>query len=944
MSKSESKSSPSFDPSPLPLPAGEYEVFLSFRGPDVRQTFADHLYTYLVASKIHTFRDEEELPKGEFLAPALEKAITESKAYIPIFSQNYASSKWCLQELANIVKCWKSGGGAKAQHVIFPVFYFIDPRDVRHPDSGSYKEAFEQHSLKNDPKTVLEWKNALQEVGKMKGWHITESDGQGAIIDKIFSKVDIHLRANYTLVTDELVGIDSHVENVVKLLNLDSASEKIVGIHGMGGLGKTTLAKAVYNKVSTQFEGCCFLDNIRDALSEKDGVLALQNKIISGILRKDSFKAKDVNDGIRVIRERVCKHKLLIVLDDVDERVQFEDILGKLENFSVDSRFIITTRDTRVLELLQECKLFELEEMSCDPSLKLFSKHAFGVNYPPEDYASLSTEFVRVATGLPLYLKVIGSLLFKRDKSFWKDKLIELKQIPPTEVQERLRISYNDLTHNQKQIFLDIACLFTEVYKEGPMHMWRDCDFHPTSAINTLVQRSLVKIGNDDAIWMHDHVRDLGRAIVREEHNQSPFKRSRMSYSKDAIDMLKYKEGTDSVEALRVDMKGENLVLRNEHLKELSRLRYLLLWNARLSGNFKDVLPNITKLKGEIEKLQNLQELDASNSSLIEVLAGISKLPSLERLNLLSDVSICVLLGLGELKLLEALNIERAPNLVNLDGLESLVLLKQLSLEGCTNLEKLPSLTALSSLELLQIESCPVITEIRGAGGLWESLSNLDVRGCSHLTDIGALHSMVNLESLVLIGIGLTKSVPSSLSMFKKLRELTVSEFSLEQFPDLSNLKNLRELWITECNKLIEVTGLDTLESLELLSMYGSGSIKKLPDLSRLVKLKKLYVTGCTKLIEIRGLEKLELLEDLDMSSCKSIKELPNLSGLKILNKLVLRKCRQLKEVKGIEDLEFLQVFEADKRLEFKYLLKRVSRYGKHFVTRSVPGALCMGN
>ncbi|CAN1827709.1 Disease resistance protein L6 [Linum perenne] len=1031
MSKSESKSSPSFDPSPLPLPAGEYEVFLSFRGPDVRQTFADHLYTYLVASKIHTFRDEEELPKGEFLAPALEKAITESKAYIPIFSQNYASSKWCLQELANIVKCWKSGGGAKAQHVIFPVFYFIDPRDVRHPDSGSYKEAFEQHSLKNDPKTVLEWKNALQEVGKMKGWHITESDGQGAIIDKIFSKVDIHLRANYTLVTDELVGIDSHVENVVKLLNLDSASEKIVGIHGMGGLGKTTLAKAVYNKVSTQFEGCCFLDNIRDALSEKDGVLALQNKIISSILRKDSFKAKDVN--------------------------------------------------------------------------KLFSKHAFGVNYPPEDYASLSTEFIRVATGLPLYLKVIGSLLFKRDKSFWKDKLIELKQIPPTEVQERLRISYNDLTHNQKQIFLDIACLFTEVYKEGPMHMWRDCDFHPTSAINTLVQRSLVKIGNDDAIWMHDHVRDLGRAIVREEHNQSPFKRSRMSYSKDAIDMLKYKEGTDSVEALRVDMKGENLVLRNEHLKELSRLRYMLLWNARLSGNFKDVLPNIrwlgltncdsvpsdlnvkklvvlqlqdcsvsdgwkgwneikvsrklkiirlirclnlntvpdlsncrdlehldfmgcrnmrgelditnlknlkllrvsdtkiTKLKGEIEKLQNLQELDASNSSLIEVPAGISKLPSLERLNLgitppnklemtemfpnsltrlfisssslpilpssltrlqicycehlpnlanltnllalhLSDVSICVLLGLGELKLLEALNIERAPNLVNLDGLESLVLLKQLSLEGCTNLEKLPSLTALSSLELLQIESCPVITEIRGAGGLWESLSNLDVRGCSHLTDIGALHSMVNLESLVLIGIGLTKSVPSSLSMFKKLRELTVSEFSLEQFPDLSNLKNLRELWITDCNKLIEVTGLDTLESLELLSMYGSGSIKKLPDLSRLVKLKKLYVTGCTKLIEIRGLEKLELLEDLDMSSCKSIKELPNLSGLKILNKLVLRKCRQLKEVKGIEDLEFLQVFEADKRLEFKYLLKRVSRYGKHFVTRSVPGALCMGN
>ncbi|CAN1252558.1 Disease resistance protein L6 [Linum perenne] len=1055
----------------LPLPSGEYEVFLSFRGTDVRLTFADYLYTCLDRSKIRTFRDEEELRKGETIGLSLVKAITESKIYIPIFSKNYASSKWCLQELAKMVDCWKNGGGGKGQHIILPVFYLIDPRDVRHPNSGSYKEAFEQHSLKHHPETVLEWKNALQEVGKMKGWHITESDGQGAIIDKIFSKVDLHLRANYTLVTDELVGIDFHVEDVVKLLNLDSASEKIVGIHGMGGLGKTTLAKAVYNKVSTQFERCCFLDNIRDTLSEKDGVLILQNMIISGILRKDFSEAKNASNGIQIIRERVCKYKLLIVLDDIDERFKFEDILGKLDNFSVDSRFIVTTRNTRVLELLQGCKLFELEEMNCDHSLKLFSKHAFGVNYPLEDYASLSTEFVRVATGLPLYLKVIGSLLFKRDKSFWEDKLIELKQIPPTEVQERLRISYNDLAHNEKQIFLDIAFLFIGLHKDAPMHMWRDCDFHPTSAVSTLVQRSLVKIDHIDNYWMHDHVRDLGKAIVREEHIQSPYKRSRISYGRDAIDLLKYKEGADSVETLQVNMEGENLVLRKEHLKELSSLRFMTLLNARLSGSFKDVLPNIRwlglgncesvpsdlnlkklvvlslvdcpvrdgwkgwneikvsrklkciylrrclnlntvpdlsncgdleiivirecrNMRGELDisNFKNLQELNASDSSLIEVPAGISKLSSLEILKLklarpnklemteklpdslktltisssslsslpssltylkiwycehlpnlanltnlwhlqLSDVSIGEILGLGELKLLEFLIIERAPNLVNLDGLESLVLLKQLRLEGCTILEKLPSLAALSSLEFLQIESCPVITEIRGAEGLWESLSNLHVRRCSRLTGIGALHCIVNLEILVLVGIGLTESVPSSLSVFTKLRMLGVSELSLEQFPDLSNLKNLRNLKIINCYRLIEVTGLDTLESLEFLSLAGSGSIKKLPDLSGLVKLKTLNFAGCTQLTEVRGLEKLELLEELDMSSCESIKELPNLSGLKKLNKLRLKGCTQLKEVKGIEELEFLQVFEADKRLKVKYKLKSVSRYGKQLVT-----------
>ncbi|CAN1784457.1 Disease resistance protein L6 [Linum perenne] len=419
----------------------QYEVFLSFSGPDIRQTFADHLYTCLVRSKICTFRDEEALHKGETIGPSLIQAITESKIHIPILTQNYASSTWCLQELAKMVDCWRTGGGEKGQHTILPVFYFIDPREVRHLDSGPYKAAFELHSLKHDSGTISEWKEALQEVGQMKGWH-------GAVMDRIFTQVELLLRADYTLVTDELVGVDSLIEDVIQLLNLDSANGKIIGIHGMGGLGKTTLAKAVYNKVSTRFERCCFLENVRDTLSNKDGLVTLQR--------------------IRIMRERVCKHKLLIVLDDFDERFQFEDVLGKLDSFSVDSRFFITTRDARVLELLQECKLFELKEMSHDHSLKLFCKHAFGVDSPLEDYAELSEEFVQVAAGLPLALKVIGSLLFHTNKRFWEAKLIELQDIPPTKVQERLKISYNELTHSEKQIFLDVACLFIGANEEAP--------------------------------------------------------------------------------------------------------------------------------------------------------------------------------------------------------------------------------------------------------------------------------------------------------------------------------------------------------------------------------------------------------------------------------------------------------------------------------------------
>ncbi|CAN0923316.1 Disease resistance protein L6 [Linum grandiflorum] len=1095
-------SSSSTDP-PVPLPTGEYEVFLSFRGPDVRQTFADCLYNCLVRSKIRTFRDEEELQKGETIAPSLVKAITESKIYIPIFTQSYASSKWCLQELAEMVKCWKTGKG----HLILPVFYLMDPRDVRHQDAGPYKEAFEQHSLKHDPKTVLEWMEALQEVGKMKGWHVTESNGQGGVIDQILNEVELHLRTNYTLVTDELVGIDFHVEKVVELLNLDSAGEKIVGICGMGGLGKTTLAKAVYDKVSTEFDRCCFLQDVREMLSKKDGIVTLQNKIISNILRNKS-DAENSSDGMQVIKDRVCKYKLLVVLDDVDEMFQFEDILGKLGDFSIDSRFLITTRDARVLELFQECKLYELGEMNHDYALELFSRHAFGVDYPLEDYVTLSEEFVQVAAGLPLALKVIGSLLFHTDKRFWEAKLIELKEIPPIKVQERLKISYNELTYNEKQIFLDVACLFVGADQEIPFYMWRDCDFYPESTIRTLVKRCFLRITENKVFWIHDQIRDLGRAIVREESNENSYKRSRIWSNRDALYMLKTRQGSDCVEALRVDLEGEDYEFTNEEFKNLSRLRYLEVWNGRLAGNFKEVLPNIrclrlygcesvptdlnlnslaildlqdcsvrdgwkgwknikgagklkvacvfdcynlekvpdlsscrslelldfsgcmwmggeldigsfknlrllgargtriTKLKGDIGMLQNLQEIDVGGTRLIEMPAGISKLSSLHSLDLtltgdekpylterlpdglkcfsislfslpvlpssltyfdlrycknlhslpnlanlislkmlqLHDVGIQEIPGLGELKMLTSLAISDAPNLCNLDGLENLALLEELSVQVCWVLRKLPSLAKLTKLHKLEIGWCNNLAEIHGVGEICESLLHLDMRYCSSFADMDALQSMVNLETLILYELQFPKILPPSLSMFAKLKRLTISgnflpskgEDALEQFPDLSNLKNLKELEIQCCRELVDVTGVDRLESLELLDMSQCSSIRKLPDLCGLQKLKKLDVSWCTQLTEIKGLGRLESLEDLSFVGCESIKELPNLSGLKKLRSLYLKKCKRLKEVNGLEGLELLEELDTDKRLKVRHVLKSVARYGNQLLTQAV--------
>ncbi|CAN1272038.1 Disease resistance protein L6 [Linum perenne] len=910
----------------------EYEVFLSFRGPDVRKSFADFLYSYLVRSKIRTFRDEEELRKGEVIAPSLVQAITQSKIYIPILSKSYASSKWCLQELAKMVECCGKGNG----HIILPIFYFVDPRDVRH-QAGPYEDAFEQHSKKHDPLIVQAWREALQEVGQMKGWHVTEIDGQGAVIDEVFSKVELHLRSNYTLVTEELVGINSHVQEVVRLLNLDSSDGKVVGIQGIGGMGKTTIAKAVYDNVCTSFNRCCFLENIREQLSKTDGIVALQNKLISSILR-DDIQVQDASEGVDIIRQRVCKYKVLIILDDVDDRFEFGQILGKLSHFSSESRFIITTRDQRVLELLQEYKLYEPKEMSYGHSLQLFSRHAFRTDYPPEDYATLCYDFVKVAARLPLALKVIGSLLFCRDKQFWEEKLMELKDLPATSnlVQQRLKISYNELTRNEKQIFLDIACFFIGEDKELPVHMWSDCKFYPESGLRTLVLRSLIKIDEENQFWMHDLLRDLGRAIVMEEDVKNPCKRSRIWSYEDAWNMLKNEEGTDQVEMLRIDMRYDrNLKLTAKAFEKLSGLKYLDMAYFTLTGDFSGILPDIRWLrlnqckslptdlnlkKAVILDLQNCYVTDdwrgwsgiqvAHKLKVINLYGchRLNRVPNLARCESLESIDLSRCFGMtGELNIGSFRNLKtlqlrycnfNGSLLVDGDGaLPSS--LTSLNINYCRGLNRLPNLANLYSLAELGLHSVE-ITEIHGLGEL-RMLEVLAISDSSALENLYGLENLVHLKELTLRRCNGLKNLPS-------LKELTLEKCGrLENLPSLSNLIKLHSLVIGDCTLLSNIQGLGELRgSLLKLEVYGCMSLTRLPNLSGLKDLKMLSVTDCIRLVDVTGLRGLESLQILRMDRL-SVEELLDISGLKNLEQLNVSECKEFIKVTGLEKLEKLR-------------------------------------
>ncbi|CAN1245263.1 Disease resistance protein L6 [Linum grandiflorum] len=748
----------------------EYEVFLSFRGPDVRKSFADFLYSYLVRSKIRTFRDEEELQKGETIAPSLVQAITESKIYIPILSKSYASSKWCLQELAKMVECCRKGKG----HIIFPVFYFMDPRDVRH-QAGPYEEAFEQHSKKHDAVIIQDWRIALQEVGQMKGWHVTELDGQGAVIDEVFSKVELHLRANYTLVTDELVGIDFHVQEVMRLLNnIESGDGKIVGIQGIGGMGKTTIAKAVFDKICANFDRCCFLENIRDLLSKSDGITSLQNKLISSILRVD-FQVKDASEGVKTIRERVCKYKVLVVLDDVDDTFEFGQILGKLGNFSLESRFVITTRS---LIKLDGTNRLWMHDLLRDLGRGIVIEE--DVEYPS-----------------------------KRSRIWTNDDAIRmLKNKEGTDRVEMLRVDSErfHFVKLRKKCFerlsrlryLDIHC----------PKMSLDGDFS-----GILPHMRWIKLSR---CYSTPSNLNLKNVVILELHGW------------DVTDIW---GGWNSIKELKdlEELSFENCDELPEipgDIWQLQKLKTLRMVKCICKGSLlldpDGILPS------------SLTCLIVDWSEGLTRLPNLGNLSNLMELRLF-QFSASEIHGLENLRALEALEISGSVSLDhNLHGLENLLQnLKQLCISGWRRLPEFVEFGRLKSLQSLEMKDCKSLKRLSILSSL-ANLETLDVSGCIRLVDIQGLDRLGSLQKLNMSNCWSIEELPD-ISEMKSLKVLDVSEcIKLVRVNGLEKLESLEELYMVDCRLIKELADMSDLKYLAKLNLMGCTELKNVEGLEKL--------------------------------------------------------------------------------------------------------------
>ncbi|GJS13269.1 Toll/interleukin-1 receptor domain-containing protein [Tanacetum coccineum] len=498
-----------------------YDVFLSFRGEDTRKTFVDHLYSALEQRHIRTYKDDITLPRGKSVGPALLKAIQESRHAVIIFSKNYANSSWCLDELLHIMKCRAENG-----QIVMPVFYDVDPSDVR-KQTGDFGEVFSKQVAENTTRAEL-WRKELVAASNISGWEPKNIDNghESMVIKKIVDTIFGGLFPLNSDIDEGLVGMRARLQDLISQLKIGSGGVHMVGIWGLGGGGKTTLATSVYMEIIRHFKSHCIIENIREQ-SRKSGLKKLQGDILSA-LYETKMEVYSVAEGKRKIKSMLCHSNVLVILDDVDDLDQLEALAGSPNWFGDGSRIIITTRDEHLLRKHKVDHVSRVRLLSHDEAIWLFNSHAYNEEKHIKDYEKLSLQVVSYADGLPLALKVLGSFLYDKDAKEWMSTMDRLRDIPESEIVDKLKISYDGLKPVEKELFLDIACFFRGELTWDPMEMFDACGLHPEIGIKVLIQKSLITISSDGTFGMHDLIQEMGHHIVRGEHPNNPEKHSRV--------------------------------------------------------------------------------------------------------------------------------------------------------------------------------------------------------------------------------------------------------------------------------------------------------------------------------------------------------------------------------------------------------------------------------
>ncbi|CAL5340838.1 unnamed protein product [Camellia sinensis] len=943
-----------------------YDVFLSFRGEDTRKTFTDHLCTALVHAGFRTFRDDDGIERGENIKLELNKAIQESKISIVVFSEDYASSSWCLDELVMILERRRTVG-----HVVLPVFYHVDPSHVR-KQKKSFKEAFTRHEERfraevSERKVewigkVEEWKAALREAADLAGMNLqNQTDGlESKFVQKIVKVVGDKLSRTTLGIAPHLIGIYSRAKNIGLWLQDESSDVGIVAICGMGGIGKTTIAKVLYNSNFSRFEGSSFLANVREILKQQDGLLRLQRQLLSDMLKGRKEKLYSVDEGVVKIKNALCCKKVLIVLDDVDTVDQLDAILGMRDWLSQGSKIIITTRRERLLKAHEVCRVHKVEKLDNDESLELFSWHAFGKNCPIDGFIEDSKRVVHYCGGLPLAIKILGSSLSGKSLNIWKSQLEKLKAFPDHEILGKLKISYDSLQDDHdKNLFLHVACFFVGMDEDWVVTILDGCDFYTMVGIQNLIDRCLLTIDERKKLVMHQLVQEMGREIVRQESPKEPGERSRLWNHKDSLNVLRENTGTRKIEGLTLDMnlfkkdKHDRTIFgvnRKRHYDEFLDTPFLTntsnsfkrhCFGMFSSKNVGTALGNSNQLTLEVDAFSRMHKLKLLQLNYVQISGSLKIFPKglrwlcwhgfpfkfipcdfpLESLIVL-DMSYSSLQKIWEgdklLKSLKILDLShshclKTPDFSKVPNLEKLIL------KNCARLVEVhESIGHLERLVLFNLKDCKNLRKLPRSICMLKSLETLDISGCSNLEELPT--GMETIESLTVLHanrisisqlLSTSKEVKSWHSFIypSLLKPRKSMEISWALLP-----RSLVHLSLENCNLSDDDFPRDliNLSSLQILNLSGNA-IRSVPNCIRgHFGLQKLYLIGCKKLWSVEVQHKLKelyipgciLLEKVTFQSLPLTLECKNIWGNQFVDSRLERTFLSLDSEHNLVEIE----------------------------------------
>ncbi|XP_044497636.1 disease resistance-like protein DSC1 [Mangifera indica] len=854
----------------------KHGVFLNFRGDDTRHGFTSHLHEALRQKKIITFIDDK-LKLGDEISPSLLNEIEGSKIAITIFSKDYASSRWCLEELVKIIECKNIHG-----QIVIPVFYHVYPSEVRN-QTGSFGDGFAKlkERFKEQPEMVQRWKTALSQAANISGCSLNDNMPEAEIVKKIVDNILRSLRNIISPSTNKnLVGVESAMEELIKLLlNKDVCS---LGIWGIGGIGKTTIARAIFNKISNEFEGSYFTENVREESRNPNGLVHLREKRFSSILG-------DQNPNMG----RLGAMKTLIVLDDVTDFQQIEDLIEDYESLGSGSRVIITTRDKQVLE---NCNVDKIYESITDWESAISKLEE---TPPPKVYDLLKVSF----DGLDeeeqdIFLDI--ACFFK-----WTDKDMVMKVLKASDLKVEYEIS----------VLIDKSLITISSDNTITMH-------DLLQKMGRKIVREEKDIGKRSRLCHHKDLYDVltkntGTEIVRGI----------------CMDMFQIGEihlnpltfsNLHSLKFLKVYVAVNDKVHEFQELEfDFLELRYICWHNYRwksLPRNFnpKNLVAlemrysNLKELWSRVQPLINLKYIDLSYSKHLRKIAELSQASNLESLILEGCTSLIEIIFPSSRRLnnLVTLNLRNCKSLQSLPpGILQSNSLRFVNLSGCSNLRIAPRISC--NIEQLCLDG----TAIKKFSSTVEGPSRLvqfTLQNCSRLESLPTnFHKFESLKHLSLSSCTNLEAIPE---IPHKIEEIYIDRIAIRELPlSIESLSNLHTLSLKNCSRIESLPdGILKLKSLKYLSLSGCSNIKTIPKIS--CKMEQLYLDE-TAIKELPSLiECQSSLVTLSLKNCSNLENLPGeFCNLKSLRHLYISGCWKLDRLpEDIGNLQSLEVFEAD--------------------------------